>query len=174
MPESNKAVEALIALNKLHVQTKSPTAWELHLQNKATAWQQLLRYGGIKTVGNLLASRKGVFGFIAIALSYWLLLGRLPAEAAPELIAQMGEVFGMIVAVVVATVVGGTALEDALKRGATKAGPAWLPPNLAAAVGKAYDRLQSGDDEEEVTKELGKSVIKSLLVNDDSSSASAG
>ncbi|KKN24111.1 hypothetical protein LCGC14_0898000, partial [marine sediment metagenome] len=89
---------------------------------------------------------------------------------------------GMIVAVVVATVIGGTALEDALKRGATKAGPAWLPPKLAAAVGKAYDRLQSGDNEEEVTKELGAAVtkelgpaiIKSLLASDDSSSASAG
>ena len=162
MTEPSKTTGALVALNKLH------------LQNKTTALQQILRYGGIKTVGNLLASRKGVFGLIAIALSYWLLLGKLPAEAAPELIAQMGEVFGMIVADVVATVIGGTALEDTVKRGATKAGPAWLSPNLAAAVGKAYDRLQSGYDEEEVTKELGKSVIKSLLASDDSSSASAG
>ena len=65
---------------------------QTNLQHKATAFQQILRYGGIKTIGNLLASRKGVFGMIVIGLSYWLLLGRLPAEAPLDMVAQMGEV----------------------------------------------------------------------------------
>lgn len=150
MPNPKEVVGALVKLN------------EAHLQHKATAWQQILRYGGIKTIGNLLASRKGVFGMIAIALSYWLLLGRLPAEAAPELVAQMGEVFGMIVGVVVVAVIGGTALEDTFKRGAEKAGPDWMPPELAGAVGKAYDKLTAGDNEDDVAKELGKAAIDAL------------
>ena len=150
MPDPKSVVGALVKLN------------QANLQHKTTAFQQLLRYGGIKTIGNLLASRKGVFGALVIGLTYWLLLGRLPADAAPELVGQMGEVFGMIVGTVAVVVIGGTALEDTFKRGTERAGPDWLPPELAASVGKAYDRLTAGDDEDEVAKELGKAAVDAV------------
>jgi len=107
------------------------------LANKDTALQQILRYGGLKSVGAILSSRKGVFGILAIGLSYWLLLGRLPADASAELVAQMGEVFGLLVGVVSALFIGGTALEDALSKGARRAGAGKLIP-YADAAGKAY------------------------------------
>ncbi len=150
MADPKDVVGALVKLN------------QANLRHKSTAFQQILRYGGIKTIGNLLASRKGVFGLIAIALSYWLLLGKLPADAAPELIGQMGEVFGMIVGTVVVVVIGGTALEDTFKRGAEKTGPDWLPPEMAGAVGKAYDQLAAGTDEDAVAKELGRAAVDAV------------
>ena len=86
------------------------------LSKAVTAVQLIVKYAGLKSVGAILSSRKGVCGIAAIGLSYWLLLGRLPDGTSTELVAQMSETFGTIVSVVAALFIGGTALEDAFKQ----------------------------------------------------------
>jgi hypothetical protein len=93
-----------------------------------------MKYGGLKALGNILASRKGVFGILAILVSYFLLLGRLPDDAPEELIAKMAEVFGLVVAAVSALFIGGTALEDGLKKKA-------LPPTDETTSSSASESL---------------------------------
>ena len=106
--------------------------------HKETALSQVLRYGGLKALGAIMSSRKGIFGLVGIALSYYLLLGRLPEDAAPELVTQMGEVFGMLVGVISGLFIGGTALEDALSKGARRTGAGSNLITFADAAGKAH------------------------------------
>jgi hypothetical protein len=77
------------------------------------ALEQLAKYGGLRALGAIMASRKGIFGIIAIAVSYFLVLGRLPEDAPPELVSRMGEIFGYLVGAISAFFIAGTALEDA-------------------------------------------------------------
>jgi len=85
----------------------------------AKAVEQLAKYGGLKSLGNIFASRKGVFAILAVVASYFMLLGRLPEGEDPEIVNNMAEIFGMVVATVSAMFIGGTALEDGLKKRAT-------------------------------------------------------
>lgn len=80
------------------------------------ALSQLTKYGGLQALGAIMSSRKGIFGILAIVVSYWMLLGRLPVDAPAELVARMGEVFGWIVCGVSGMFIGGTALEDGLSK----------------------------------------------------------
>ena len=83
--------------------------WKNHV---GVALKQLSKYGGLKALGNILASRKGIFGILAIVASYVLLLGRLPDDAPADVVAHMADIFGYIIATVAALFIGGTALED--------------------------------------------------------------
>ena len=133
------------------------------LPHKETALSQVLRYGGVKAVGAILSSRKGVFGLLGIALSYYLLLGRLPIDAAPELVAQMGEVFGTLVGVIAGLFIGGTALEDALSKGARRTGMTAVVP-FADITGMAHTAyLETGSvDPVEVCRAIVKSVDENV------------
>jgi hypothetical protein len=127
--------------------------------HKETALSQVLRYGGLKALGAIMSSRKGIFGLVGIALSYYLLLGRLPEDAAPELVTQMGEVFGMLVGVISGLFIGGTALEDALSKGARRTGAGTVIP-FADAAGKAYTAYieTGGVDPIEVCRSIVKAA----------------
>jgi hypothetical protein len=127
-----------------------------NLNHPTAAWRYFVKYSGIQSIGNILASRKGIFGIVAIGLAYWLLLGRLPAEAPPELVAEMGEIFGLIVGVIAGLFIGGTALEDALKKGTRASGPKWLTP-WADMVGKMYTDYSAGEDVDPIAR------LKALL-----------
>jgi hypothetical protein len=83
--------------------------WKNHV---GKAIEQLTKYGGLKALGNIFASRKGVFGILAIIGAYVGLLGVLPADADPDIVKHMSEIFGNVVAIVSALFIGGTALED--------------------------------------------------------------
>jgi hypothetical protein len=131
------------------------------LVHKETAFQQILRYGGLKDVGAIMSSRKGIFGLLAIGLSYWLLLGRLPEDATPELVAQMGEVFGMLVGVISGLFIGGTALEDALSKGARRAGAGTLIP-YADAAGKMYTAYMETGDSLIDPVTVARAIVKSV------------
>lgn len=103
------------------------------------------KYGGIKALGAILSSRKGIFGIIAIGLSYYLMLGRLPADAPEDVLVKMSEIFGMLVGVISGLFIGGTALEDALKKGAKTTNSPWVKA-LAEFAGKSYtDYSDDGD-----------------------------
>lgn len=128
------------------------------LAHKDTAFQQILRYGGLKAVGAIMSSRKGVFGILAIGLSYWLLLGRLPEDASAELVTQMGEVFGTLVGVISGLFIGGTALEDALSKGARRAGAGKLIP-YADAAGKTYTAYMETGNVDPV--EVARAIVES-------------
>ena len=85
-----------------------------------------VKYGGIRALGAILSSRKGIFGLIAIGASYWFLLGRLPEDAPVELVTNMAEIFGIVVSAVAGLFIGGTALEDAAaKRSSADASALW-------------------------------------------------
>jgi len=131
------------------------------LPNKETALSQIMKYGGLKAFGAIMSSRKGIFGLLGIALSYYLLLGRLPENSTPELITQMGETFGMLVGVISGLFIGGTALEDALSKGARKTGSGAVIP-FADAAGKAYTAYieTGGVDPVEVCRAIVKSADK--------------
>ena len=128
------------------------------LAHQHTALQQLMRYGGVKALGAILSSRKGVFGLIVIGLSYYLLLGRLPVDAPPEVVSKMGEIFGLIAGVVGGLFIGGTALEDALSKGARRAGKGWLIP-YADATGKTFTAYMETGDVDPV--EICRAVVAS-------------
>ena len=128
------------------------------LPHKETAVSQVLRYGGLKALGAIMSSRKGIFGLIAMALSYYLILGRLPENAAPELVAQMGEVFGMLVGVISGLFIGGTALEDGLSKGARRTGSGKLIP-FADAAGKTFTAYMETGDVDVV--EVCRAIVKS-------------
>ena len=80
------------------------------------ALTQLVKYGGLKALGAIVASRKGVFGLLAIVIGYYFLLGRLPDDAPPEVVTGMGEIFGVLVGAISAFFIGGTALEDGMAK----------------------------------------------------------
>lgn len=118
----------------------------------------LKKYGGIKALGAILSSRKGIFGILAIGLSYYLLIGRLPADAPEDVLVKMSEIFGMLVGVISGLFIGGTALEDSLKKGATATNsPKWVKA-LAEFAGKSYtDYSDDGDvDMVEIVREIIK------------------
>lgn len=126
--------------------------------HKETALSQLMRYGGLKALGAIMSSRKGIFGIVGIVLSYYLLLGRLPEDAPVELVSQMGEVFGMLVGVISGLFIGGTALEDALSKGARRTGAGKLIP-FADAVGKTYTAYMETGDVDPI--EVCRAIVKS-------------
>ena len=128
------------------------------LPHKETAVSQIVRYGGLKALGAIMSSRKGIFGLIAMALSYYLLLGRLPEDAAPALVGQMGEVFGMLVGVISGLFIGGTALEDGLSKAARRTGSGKLIP-FADAAGKTFTAYMETGDVDVV--EVARAIVKS-------------
>jgi hypothetical protein len=74
----------------------------------------------------------------------------------------MAEVFGILVGVISGLFIGGTALEDALEKGAKNAGPDWSVP-LAKIAGESYtDYIKDGQVDvaaiisKAVKEELGK------------------
>ena len=67
---------------------------------------------GIKSIGNVLKSRKGIVCAGAAAVGYYALLGRLPDDASPELVNQMADKFVLLVEILTGLFVTGTALED--------------------------------------------------------------
>jgi hypothetical protein len=120
------------------------------------------KYGGIRALGAIFSSRKGIFGIVAIGLSYYLLIGRLPEDAPEDVFVRMAEVFGILVGVISGLFIGGTALEDALEKGAKNAGPDWSVP-LAKIAGESYtDYIKDGQVDvaaiisKAVKEELGK------------------
>jgi len=106
----------------------------------------ITKYGGVKALGAILSSRKGVFGIVTIGLCWYLLLGRLPADAPEDVLVKMSEIFGMLVGVISGLFIGGTALEDALKKGAANTNsPKWVK-DMAEFAGKSYtDYSNDGD-----------------------------
>lgn len=102
-----------------------------------TIVQKITSYVGLNSVKNILTSRKGVFGIVALALGYYVLLGRLPADTPAAQVDSAAELFGWMVSIVSALYMGGTALEDALSKGARRIGPGWVIP-FADAAGKAH------------------------------------
>jgi len=104
------------------------------------------KYGGLKALGAILSSRKGVFGIVAIGLCWYLLLGRLAADVPEDVLVKMSEIFGMLVGVISGLFIGGTALEDSLKKGAKNTNsPKWVKA-LAQAAGESYtDYSDDGD-----------------------------
>jgi len=122
----------------------------------------LKKYGGIKALGAILSSRKGIFGLLALGFSYYLLLGRLPADAPEDVLVKMSEIFGMLVGVISGLFIGGTALEDSLKKGATNTNsPKWVKA-MAEFAGKSYtDYSDDGDvDMVEIVREIVKKEMR--------------
>jgi len=107
------------------------------VSNYETVVQKITAYAGLNSLKNILTSRKGVFGIVALAIGYYVLLGRLPADTSAAQIDKASEMFGWMVSVVAALYMGGTALEDALSKGARRLGPGWVIP-YADAAGKAH------------------------------------
>jgi len=129
------------------------------LPHKETAVSQVMRYGGLKALGAIMSSRKGIFGLVAMALSYYLLLGRLPEDATPELVGQMGEVFGMLVGVISGLFIGGTALEDAVSKGVRSVGGSGKLIPFADAAGKTFTAYMETGDVDVV--EVARAIVKS-------------
>ena len=82
----------------------------------ALAVSKFMKYAGMQSVGAILSSRKGVYGIATIAIAYFVLLGRLPADASEALVTQHATIFGWVTGIVAALFIGGTALEDAVTK----------------------------------------------------------
>jgi hypothetical protein len=96
-----------------------------------------MRVVGAKALGGIISSRKGVFGIIAIVISYIVTLGMLPADASPEVVAQMTNTFVWIVGAISALYMGGTAMEDAAEK---KANGKKTPATLADVINVKSDK----------------------------------
>lgn len=91
-------------------------AWQVAATRVPSTFQTVVRLIGAKALGNIMSSRKGVFGLIAIAVSYIALIGALPADAPAEVVSQMTNTFVWIVGAIAALYMGGTAIEDAAEK----------------------------------------------------------
>jgi len=123
--------------------------------------QAIAKFGGLKALGGIMSSRKGIFGLLAIGISYWLLLGRLPVDAAPEVVASMGQLFVTLVGAVSALYIGGTALEDGLEKKGRAEGEA---ANPMAKVASAAIIEASKDGKMDVKGFLG-GLLREELAN---------
>lgn len=91
-------------------------AWQVTATRIPSAFQTVIRLVGAKALGNIMSSRKGVFGIIAIVISYIATLGLLPVDAPPDVVAQMANTFVWVVGGIAALFMGGTAIEDAAEK----------------------------------------------------------
>lgn len=80
------------------------------------ALEQIAKHGGLKALGAILASRKGIFGILIVVASYFGLLGRLPENTDPAIVENMAEVFGLVLGTVSVMFIGGTAFEDGMEK----------------------------------------------------------
>ena len=111
--------------------------WQQTLTTLPSTFSTVMKVVGVKALGNIMASRKGMFGLVAIAISYIALFTTLPAGAPAELVAQSTNTFVWIVSGIAALYMGGTAVEDAAEKHAgmrilNQAAPA--DPNSAVVI----------------------------------------
>lgn len=90
--------------------------WQVSMTKLPSTFSTVVRIVGAKALGNIMASRKGVFGILAIVISYIVLIGMLPADAPQQLVTEMTNTFVWLVGAIAALYMGGTAFEDAAEK----------------------------------------------------------
>ena len=130
-----------------------------HLARTGTVLAKLSAYGGVDALKAIITSRKGVFGVLGLVLGYYVLIGRLPADAPAEAIDKAADLYTWLVAIVSALYMGGTALEDALAKGARKLGTGMTIPYADGAGKLASMYIETGAaDPIEVMRAIVKSA----------------